>query len=279
MRLSRRHFLKSTLVATVAGMGGLGHFVLGQSNELDVSQISLTLPRLPAAFDGYKIVQLSDIHMGTGMTEARLQEIVDLVNAQRPDMVALTGDYVSLGRVENVADALIRPLAQLAPRDHVIGVMGNHDRHANAAQTQEVLAQSNVIELSNEVFTLERDGQLLTIAGVDDAWYHHDRLDLVLEKLPDEGGAVLLMHEPDFADSSAPTGRFDLQLSGHSHGGQIVLGSGPVVLPDLGKKYHTGQYQLDDMILYTNRGVGVTIPPVRINCPAEISVFTLHPAI
>jgi predicted MPP superfamily phosphohydrolase len=157
--------------------------------------------------------------------------------------------------------------------------MGNHDRHANAAQTQEVLAQSNVIELSNEVFTLERDGQLLTIAGVDDAWYHHDRLDLVLEKLPDEGGAVLLMHEPDFADSSAPTGRFDLQLSGHSHGGQIVLGSGPLVLPDLGKKYHTGQYQLDDMILYTNRGVGVTIPPVRINCPAEISVFTLHPAI
>lgn len=276
MKLTRRHFLKTALGAAAAGIGGLGFLVMAGSDELDVHPVDLTLPRLPPAFDGYKIVQLSDIHMGTGMTEERLLEIVQVVNAQQPDMVVLTGDYVTLGSVEPYADALIRPLRQLVARDHVLGILGNHDHHANAEQSREVLAESNVIEVINDVFTLERDGELLNISGVDDAWYHHDRLDVVLERLPEEGGSILLMHEPDFADASAPTGRFDLQLSGHSHGGQIVLPSGPIVLPPWGKKYPSGQYQVGNMIQYTNRGVGTAPPPIRVNCPPEVTVFTLH---
>ena len=277
MKLSRRHFLKTSLgAAAFAGVAG-GTVVLAASDELDVNPVELTLPRLPSAFDGLKIAQLSDIHMGSGMTEDRLLEIVQIVNAQQPDLVAITGDLVTMGEVADVADALIRPLRTLTPAIETLAVLGNHDHHLNAGEMSVVLRESGIHELPNDVMTLTRGGEQLYIAGVDDAWYGHDRLDLVLEKLPEEGGALLLMHEPDFADESAPTGRFDLQLSGHSHGGQVVMPlTGPVVLPRLGRKYHTGLYQVGNMLQYTNRGVGTVGPSLRLNCPPEVTVFTLR---
>ncbi|MDH5508153.1 MAG: metallophosphoesterase, partial [Anaerolineae bacterium] len=114
-------------------------------------------------------------------------------------------------------------------------------------------------------------------AGGDDIWENQDRLDLVLEMLPEEGCAILLAHEPDFADTSAATGRFDLQISGHSHGGQIIFPViGPPVVPWLSEKYPLGLYQLGEMLQYTNRGIGMVGPPhVRFNCRPEITVFTL----
>ena len=104
-----------------------------------------------------------------------------------------------------------------------------------------------------------------------------DRLDEVLAQLPADGAAMLLCHEPDFADISAATGRFDLQISGHTHGGQIVLPFiGPIHTPRYGHKYSLGMYQVGDMIQYTNRGVGMARLPVRFNCRPEITVFTLE---
>ena len=141
------------------------------------------------------------------------------------------------------------------------------------------LARCSVIEIGNNVYSIERGGEQLHIAGVDDIWYDHDNLDEVLAKLPETGAVILLAHEPDFADESAKTGRFGLQLSGHSHGGQIVLPVvGPPILPRLGKKYPSGLYKVGDMWQYTNRGVGMLEPAVRINCRPEITVFTLEPA-
>jgi predicted MPP superfamily phosphohydrolase len=129
------------------------------------------------------------------------------------------------------------------------------------------------------VHTLERGGSLLHIAGVDDVWERQDRLDLVLDRLPAEGGAILLAHEPDFADTSAATGRFDLQISGHSHGGQVIAPfAGPLRLPHLGRKYPLGLYRVGDMLQYTNRGVGMVYPYVRFNCRPEITLFTLRAA-
>jgi predicted MPP superfamily phosphohydrolase len=114
---------------------------------------------------------------------------------------------------------------------------------------------------------------------VDDILVKQDRLDVVLAKLPDSGPAILLAHEPDYADTSAETGRFGLQLSGHSHGGQIVVPFfGPVLTPYLGVKYYSGLYKVRDMWQYTNRGVGVIGFGVRFNCRPEITVFTLRPA-
>jgi predicted MPP superfamily phosphohydrolase len=106
---------------------------------------------------------------------------------------------------------------------------------------------------------------------------HKARLDLVLDALPDEGAAILLAHEPDFADISAATGRFDAQLSGHSHGGQVRMPFiGPLVLPAFAKRYPSGRYQVGGMIQYTTRGVGTELVPVRFGCRPEISVITLR---
>jgi predicted MPP superfamily phosphohydrolase len=156
-------------------------------------------------------------------------------------------------------------------------VLGNHDYWTDADAVRAALLACGIQNLSNDVFTLSKGGEQLHIAGVDDTWEKHDRLDLVLEKLPPSGAAVLLAHEPDFADRSAETGRFDLQLSGHSHGGQVVLPFfGPPILPHLGRKYPTGLFQVKDMFQYTNRGVGMIAPYVRFNCRPEITVFTLE---
>ncbi|HVO42428.1 MAG TPA: hypothetical protein VMT34_07385, partial [Aggregatilineales bacterium] len=105
-----------------------------------------------------------------------------------------------------------------------------------------------------------------------------DRLPAVLAQLPGEAAAVLLVHEPDFADVSAATGRFDLQLSGHSHGGQVIppFFKRPPVLPLLGKKYPIGVYRVDGMVQYTNRGLGMLRPYIRVNCRPEITMLTLH---
>jgi len=119
--------------------------------------------------------------------------------------------------------------------------------------------------LRNSIATLKRGSSELHIAGLDDVSQKMDRLDNIMESLPDHGAAILLAHEPDFADVSAATGRFDLQLSGHSHGGQIVLPFfGPPLLPELGQKYPSGLY--------------VTTINARFNCRPEITIFTLETA-
>ena len=115
------------------------------------------------------------------------------------------------------------------------------------------------------------------IVGVDDPWYGKPSVRPILARLPEQGAAILLAHEPDFADEFSQFGRFDLQLSGHSHGGQVCLPTGaPIRLPAYGQKYPRGRYQVGDMILYTNRGVGSSGIPVRFNCRPEISLFTLR---
>ncbi len=281
MPLSRRQFLKASLVSTVmtaaAGVGGLVYARDIEPGWLEVVPVQLTLPRLSASFDGYRLAQLSDIHMGTGMTPARLQEVVERVNQQQPDLVAITGDFVTHGSVARQAPGLIEALRELRARDGVVCVMGNHDHWTDVRAVRDIARASQITDVSNGFMTLNRNGATLHIAGVDSLWEHLDRLDRVLEQLPAEGAAVLLAHEPDFADFSAPTGRFDLQISGHSHGGQVILPFfGPPVTPRYGRKYPVGRYQVGDMIQYTNRGIGTVQPAVRFNCRPEITVFTLN---
>jgi predicted MPP superfamily phosphohydrolase len=277
--LTRRAFLKLTLMTTAEtaalGIGGFTYTHGIEPGWLDIEQVRLTLPRLTPAFDGYRIAQISDIHISEWMTRERLADIVAQVNEQKPDLIVLTGDYVHQ-TPELYVDDLVIPLSQLRAPDGVLSILGNHDHWTDAALVRRILHEAGTIHLDNDVLALERGAELLYIAGVDDIWEQQDRLDLVLERLPDEGAAILLAHEPDYADTSAATGRFDLQISGHSHGGQVNLPLlGRPVLPYLAEKYPAGRYQVGSMIQYTNRGVGMIMPRVRFNCRPEITVFTL----
>lgn len=245
--------------------------------KFQIVSIPLSIQGLDQAFSGYRLVHISDIHLGQWITAERLEGVIDLVNQQNPDLVAITGDFVSY-IFEDFADELARSLGRLQPRDATVAILGNHDHWVGADNVRHFIKSGNVIELCNDVFTISRGGALLHIAGLDDVIANKHQLDLVLNKLPSFGPAILMVHEPDFADVSARTGRFCLQLSGHSHGGQIVIPRfGTPIRSYLFRKYPLGRYQVGDMVQYTNRGLGTNLIWSRINCPPEITVFSLMP--
>jgi uncharacterized protein len=247
-----------------------------QSEQIEVTQVSLSLPSLGPAFYGYRLVQFSDIHMDTWMTHERLTEIVELVNRQKPDLVAITGDFVG-SNPARYAGSLVESLRKLDSADGVVAVLGNHDHWKDPLTVRQILKASGIRELANTVHTIQRGDAQLHIAGIDDYMSHVARFDQVLAQLPSEGAAILLAHAPDFADISGPSGRFALQLSGHSHGGQINLPLiGPPYLPRFARKYVSGLYQVGQMMLYTNRGIGKVHLPFRLNSRPEITVFTFN---
>ncbi len=259
-------------------MRSLSDRMIGDEFErgvFDVEHVEVTISGLDSSFDGYRIACIADIHLGQWLTITRFEGVIDLVNAQSPDLVALTGDFFSY-EVDQLADDMVRALAELTPADGCVAVLGNHDHWVGSAKVRAILRRARVIDLSNDVHTIRRGAGTLSIAGVDSVMVHADRLESVLEKLPHSGPAILLAHEPDFADVSATTGRFSLQISGHSHGGQFIIpGIGTLIRGSHARKYPLGRYQVGDMVHYTSRGIGTNVFWLRINCPPEITIFTL----
>ncbi len=248
-----------------------------RARDFVVDRLDVDVPGLGAEFDGFTIIQISDIHLGHWISPERLSGVVELINQQSPDVVVITGDFVSYV-FSSLRKALVDSLAALNAPEGCFAVLGNHDHWLRAHLVRDALEESGVRELANDYVTIHKGAAELHIAGVDDVMVHADRLDELLEKLPANGPALLLAHEPDFADQSAATGRFFLQLSGHSHGGQIVWpGLGPLVRGPMFAKYPIGLYKVGDMLQYTNRGIGTHVFRVRINCPPEITHITLHP--
>ena len=280
-KMTRRDFLKLSGMTFLTSLGGLGYSTLVEPGWVDVVQVTLKLPHLAPVFSGFRLVQISDIHMGGWMNRERLQYVLREVLAQAPHLVVVTGDFV-IGHNWNKSlqaclDGMVEEFSLLTEKHTTLAVLGNHDYWTNASAVRDALKACSIVNLSNDVYTLSNDREQLHFAGVDDIWEKQDRLDTVLEKLPQTGAAILMAHEPDFADQSAETGCFDLQLSGHSHGGQVVFPIiGAPILPYLGRKYPSGLYQVGTMWQYTNRGVGMARLELRMNCRPEITVFTLE---
>ena len=246
-----------------------------------VETIRLKLPRLPQAFSGFRMAQISDLHMGGWMNLPRLQHAADLIAGQRPDILLMTGDFL-LGH--GLTDAsrqalhdLAKGLTPLAAAIPSFAVLGNHDHWTDASAVREMLCSAGIRDLTNTVFALTRENSFLHLCGVDDIRAGDVRLADVVRQLNGSDCAIVLSHEPDFADVTAATGKFDLQLSGHTHGGQVVIPFfGPPVLPRLGRKYYSGLYKVGEMFQYTSRGLGMSQIAVRINCPPEITIFELE---
>ena len=191
-------------------------------------------------------------------------------------MITLTGDYVSY-ILEGYEDALLNSFKKLKAKDGKFAVLGNHDHWNDAEKIREILKNADVVDLSNDVYTIEKNGKKLNISGVDSCTVGADDIDKVLEKLPEDGASILLVHEPDFAKISSETKRFDLQMSGHSHGGQLVI-PGVKTTPfraSYSLKYPVGLYKVGDMIQYTSKGLGTNSFWLRINCKPEITLFSL----
>ncbi len=268
------------IVGGAGALAGLGAALLAYARYVepfrwDITEIELAIAGLDPAFDGYRIAHLSDFHVDSVTTYERLYEVATIANEWNPDLYALTGDFVTAGKSFD-ARALTAILAAMRAPDGKLAVLGNHDRRGHLHVVRKALADGGVSELDNSVVTVTRGDAALHIGGVNSFYRRQARLDQVLAKLPDEGTALLLAHEPDFADVAAPTQRFALQLSGHAHGGQVRI---PYFtrfgLPMYGERYISGLKLVGDMLLYVSRGLGMTSAPIRFNCPPEIVLITL----
>lgn len=206
-----------------------------------------------------------------------------MVNGLRPDLIALTGDFVSISlfsTTDKEGAAAAEPCAQLlrqlqAPHG-VWAVMGNHDFFSDPDRVTSALRSQGIQVLANQSAPIERDGSRFWLSGVGDVLGGDANLDATLQSVPGDEATVLLAHEPDYADFVARRS-VDLQLSGHSHGGQIRFPFlPPLYLPELAKKYISGLYKIGPLTLYTNPGLGTVGVPVRLNCPPEITLLTLR---
>jgi uncharacterized protein len=254
------------------GLGGYAYAV--EPGRFDLARLKVAVRRLPPAFEGLTIAQLSDLHLAASTPADTIARAVELVLAERPDVVALTGDYISQSR-RGEAGLLSELLAPLTAPAGLFAVLGNHDNRGHSRVVIEALERAGFTVLGNAHAFVERGGQRLYFAGVDSVLSGRHDLARALRGLPDAACAVLLAHEPDFADTAGRDPRLVLQLSGHSHGGQVRIPRLPRVLPRLARKYPEGLYQVGGLKLYTTRGVGVTDPPIRINCPPEITLLEL----
>jgi len=245
-------------------------------------RLRIELPGLHPDLDGFRLVQISDLHIGNRMEGAKLARMVERTNALEPDAIALTGDLFDFDPA--VIEEGARGLASLRARYGVYAVLGNHDYYTGADRVAEGLARfaPNITLLRDEVVRLPVD-ETLYLAGVEDPGHHWSDRELELEGMqvvadatPDGAPVVLLVHRPQAFPQAARLG-FPLVLAGHTHGGQLALPTpgGPYNLALLVSNFTRGIYRRNGSTLYVNRGLGMGGPAVRINCSREITTFEL----
>ncbi len=249
---------------------------------LEVNHLDITIRDLPPAFEGLRLVQLSDLHYGHQLPFDHLLEAVDVAQAQRPDVIVLTGDFIHAGfkHVRHVAGVLGRLHAPFG----VFAVLGNHDfsvrnslgirRHKDLHRAvADALSDRGIRVLNNENVPLIRHGQHVVLAGVNDLWSRACDVDRALAGLCESLPRIVLAHNPRTIDQLGGR-RCDLMLSGHTHGGQVDLPVlGRVVLGR--NAYAAGLYSIEDSLLYVNKGVGFGFR-IRYRVRPEVTVLTLQ---
>ncbi len=277
--ITRRSFLVG---ASAAGLSQGAYWGTHPRHAIEVTERTLRIHELPDAFVGFRFVQLSDIHLEEYTEAWFLRHAVDVINQLNPELVLLTGDFVSRGpasdryawRAAGVAAEVLEGLK--APQRYAC--LGNHDVGVGAGHVISPLADHGTPMLIDSYVPIERGGDYFWLCGSDDAGTRDPDLNLAVPDAP-RAPVILMCHEPDFVDHVIRHPRFpwiDAMLSGHTHGGQVRLPVvGPLILPPMGKKYIEGSFRFGDMELYVNRGLGTVGLPFRLNCPAEITHFTL----
>jgi uncharacterized protein len=278
--LSRRMFLArlgSGAAVTVAGASVARGMTVARGTH-EVVDVEIKLAKLPKALDGFTIVQLTDLHVGLTIDRAFVQRVVDMTNALSPDLVALTGDFVD-GPVADLRDE-IAPLENLRAKHGVFAITGNHEYYAGADPWIAEISKLNVRYLRNELVTIGEGPASFDLAGVDD-WGaekyagHGENLAAATAKRDPGRALVLLAHQPRQVRRAATYG-VDLQLSGHTHGGQIWPWHYIVKVQQGGLL--AGRYQFGNTQLYVSRGCGYWGPPVRLLAPLEITRVILRSA-
>ena len=264
--------LSHAVISAILMATGLYWRGLSNAAKVELRENLIVSPRLPQAFDGFTILQLSDLHVE--MSEAAMDRVVALLEGASYDLCILTGDYRA--KTWGPHEAAISGVARVraAVRGEVYGVLGNHDTILMVPALEAV----GITMLINEGKIIERAGERIHLAGIDDAHYYRmDNLDKAAADIPPGAFSILITHTPEIYRQAAHAD-FDVLLSGHTHGGQICLpGRIPITLDSvLPRSMGSGAWRYHDMIGYTSVGAGSSVVPVRFNCPPEITLHRLR---
>ena len=277
---TRRQFLSAAAAAGVVAIAG--DAILLAPNRPRIVRQDFFLPRWPERMNGFTVAVLSDFHYDPHFSIHPLRAAIAMVSRLHPDLIALTGDFVSVPLVGDdqkaafAAEPCARLLRQMTAPHGLWAVMGNHDDGTDPEHVTRALQAENIRVLANHSEPIEQDGARFWLAGVNDVMSGTADLSKTIRVVPAGEAVVLLAHEPDFADEAAQY-PIDLQLSGHSHGGQIRIPFlPPLYLPELAKKYVWGTYHVGPLMLHTSAGLGTVGVPMRLNCPPEITLLTLR---
>jgi uncharacterized protein len=268
----RRWYLSPSIIRGSLKLTGMYWRARRNAERIQIRRHAVFLPGLPRAFDGFTILQISDLHVD--ISPAAMRRLGELLPQLGYDLCVLTGDY--RGKTYGPCEATIEGMAKIREQISapVFAILGNHD----SIRMAPALEDMGIRMLVNEAEPLLRNGQLLYLAGIDDAHYYRmDNIEKAASQIPVGEFSILLSHTPEIYRQAAHAD-FDLMLSGHTHGGQICLpGAIPVTLDSvLPRRMGSGSWRYGRMVGYTSAGVGSCVLPVRINCPPEITLHELH---
>jgi predicted MPP superfamily phosphohydrolase len=279
MEVTKRQFLKMAagfgLVGGFSSVAGVGYAYRWEPGNVVIEPRILRLPSLPSAFEGFKIAFMSDFHLYPFTKAETIHKAVALAHSFQPDLVLLGGDFV-YGSVEAIFE-LAPILAGLNPKKGVFAVLGNHDHRKGARTVTRALSGSGIEVLTNRGVTLQIGSETIYLAGIDSVSAGQPSPSAAFQDRKKDVTSLVLVHEPDFIDQLIDQVPVDLQLSGHSHGGQVRLPLlGAIMLPEWGQIYNLGRYQVGQAQLYTTRGIGMIGLPIRVNCTPEVTCITLQ---
>lgn len=280
--VDRRTFLKKSGLALVGFLGLCAVPFYSYYRErfwLETVRVELEFADLPDSFDGMRVVHFSDVHYGFYYEKEPFAQLINTISSIQPDLILYTGDLFD-GPVLPYAEECVRILSRLAAPLGKFAVPGNHDYYTGRTLAMRAYRESGFQLLINRSVDIRRDGGSIAIVGLDDMLLGRPDMNAAFSGLDSSRFTLLLAHEPDLADRTSAY-RADLQLSGHSHGGQIRLPLiGDVLTPAGGRKYVQGLYELKNRdvrsFVYTTRGVGTTHVPIRLLCRPELTVLTLR---
>jgi uncharacterized protein len=277
--LSRRRFLQMALLAAASMPFAVPAYgaVAARSRKV-IERVIVPITGLPPELDGLTIVQVSDVHSGLFMKESRMKEYVEAANSLNPDIVALTGDFVATKNTQ--VAPFINAISRLRAKYGVFGCLGNHDLFTGSDELIDGgFTQHGFKLLRGANHVIDVEGAKLNIIGVDYIGFNPQIRDLddALGGISTDGTTILLLHAPQQFPQAARRG-IHLTLSGHTHGGQIALNFGDLVIAParLSTMFLAGLFKIGNSHLYVNRGLGTTGPPIRIGAPPEITHITLR---
>ena len=242
---------------------------------LSLEHQRIELNRLPKAFDGFRVVQLSDVHHGPFSSREQIEQAVETANRLKPDIIALTGDYISKER--HYAASCAEMLGRLKAKHGVYAVLGNHDHWVDAQLLTDLFRAEGITVLINEGMRFEKNGAAFWLAGVDDTMVGLEDLSLALAGARSDEMKLVLAHNPIVLRRAARAS-VDLVLSGHTHGGQVAIRGERNTLRGARKRLLKGLGRLGPTQIYVNRGLGTVVLPIRYGCPPEISLLELRSA-